>query len=82
MSKKINEPATHSKNKANEDLHRRINKFQKCYQPRINLIMDENGDLLADSHSILNRWSNNSSRLLNLHRVSNIEQGKYIYLSH
>ncbi|KAJ4442441.1 hypothetical protein ANN_04027 [Periplaneta americana] len=27
-------------------------------EARVNLIKDENGDLLADSHSILNRWKN------------------------
>jgi hypothetical protein len=31
--------------------------FKKGYQPRSNLVKDENGDLLADSH-ILNRWKN------------------------
>jgi hypothetical protein len=33
--------------------------------------MDENGDLLADSHDILNRWKN-CSQLLNVHKVSNV----------
>jgi hypothetical protein len=28
------------------------------YTPRTNMVKDENGDLLADSHSILNRWKN------------------------
>ncbi|KAJ4440630.1 hypothetical protein ANN_08777 [Periplaneta americana] len=32
--------------------------FKKVYQKRINVIKDENGDLLADSHPILNRWKN------------------------
>jgi hypothetical protein len=40
------------------------------YQPRSNLVKDENGDLLADSHNILNRWKNYISQLLNVHRVS------------
>jgi hypothetical protein len=35
------------------DVHRRINQFQRGYQPVGNLVKDENGDLLADSH-ILN----------------------------
>jgi hypothetical protein len=26
--------------------------------PRTSVIKDENGDLLADSHNILNRWKN------------------------
>jgi hypothetical protein len=37
------------------DLYRGINEFRRGYQPRNNLVKDENGDLLADSHNILNR---------------------------
>jgi hypothetical protein len=29
-----------------------INEFKKGYQPRGNLVKDENGDVLADSHNI------------------------------
>jgi hypothetical protein len=35
------------------DLYKRINEFKKAYQPRTEIVKDENGDLLADSH-ILN----------------------------
>jgi hypothetical protein len=63
----INEFATNGKNK---DLYREINDFKKGYQPRSNLVKDENGDLLADSHIILN----NFSQLLNVHRVSDVRQ--------
>jgi 3'-phosphoadenosine 5'-phosphosulfate sulfotransferase len=35
---------------------------------------DENGELLADSHSILNKWKNYFSQLLNVHNVSNVRQ--------
>ncbi|KAJ4428538.1 hypothetical protein ANN_24582 [Periplaneta americana] len=38
------------------------------YQARVNVTKDENGDLLADSHSILNRWKNYFRQLLNVHR--------------
>lgn len=31
-----------------------INEFKNGYQPITNFIKDENGHLLADSHSILN----------------------------
>jgi hypothetical protein len=34
----------------------------------------ENGDLLADSHRILNRWKNYFSHLLNVHYVSDVRQ--------
>jgi hypothetical protein len=45
--------ATSSKNKNISDLYRGINDFKRGYQPRSNLVKDENGDLLADSHNIL-----------------------------
>jgi hypothetical protein len=35
-------------------LFRGINAFKRGYQPRSNLVKDENGDLFADSHNILN----------------------------
>jgi hypothetical protein len=53
---KINEFATNSKNKNIRDLYRGINEFKRGYQPRNNLVKDENGDLLADPNTILNRW--------------------------
>jgi hypothetical protein len=37
-------------------------------------VKDQNGDLLADSHNILNRWKYCYSQLLNVHRVSNVKQ--------
>jgi hypothetical protein len=39
---------TNKKNKNISDIHRGINEFRKRYQPRINIIKDENGNLLAD----------------------------------
>jgi hypothetical protein len=36
-------------------------------------VKDENGDLLADSYNILNRWKN-YSQLLNVHNVSDVRQ--------
>jgi hypothetical protein len=58
------------------DLYRGINEFTRGYQPRNNLVKDENGDLLADSHSILNRWKNYFSELLDVHNVSDVRQIK------
>jgi hypothetical protein len=37
-------------------------------------VKDENGDLLADFHTILNRWKNYFSQLLNVHNVSDVRQ--------
>jgi hypothetical protein len=71
---KINELATNSKRKNIRDLYRRINEFKRGYQNRSNLIKDENGDLLADSHNILNRLKKYFSRLLNYHSVTNVRQ--------
>jgi hypothetical protein len=74
LKDKINELAMNSKNKNIRDLYRRINGFKRSYQPRNNLVKDENGDLLADSHNILNGWKNYFSQLLNVHNVSDVRQ--------
>jgi len=37
------------------DLYSDICDFKKGYQPRTNIVKDEKGDLVADSHSILAR---------------------------
>jgi hypothetical protein len=70
----INNLAT-SRNTRN--LHRSINEFKNGYSHRRNLIKDEKGDLFADSHSILNRWKNYFSQLLNVHMVSDIQPGPF-----
>jgi hypothetical protein len=61
-------------------MHRGINKFDRSYQHRSNLLKDETGDLLVDSY-ILNRWNNYFSHLLNVHNASDVRQ-KYIQLNH
>jgi hypothetical protein len=63
LKDKIDELAMNSKKKNIRDLYRRINYFKSDYQPRSNLVKDENGDLLADSHNILNMWKNYFSQL-------------------
>jgi hypothetical protein len=72
LKDKINELAINSKNIS--DLYRGRNEFMRGYQPRNGLVKDENGDQLADSHSILNRWKNYFSQLLNVHNVSDVRQ--------
>jgi hypothetical protein len=52
---KINELETNNKNKNIRNLYRSINEFKKGHQSRINIINDENGNLLADPQSVLNR---------------------------
>jgi hypothetical protein len=43
-------------------------------------VKDENGDLLSDSHNIVDRWKNYFSQLLVVHRVSDVRQEK-IYIA-
>jgi hypothetical protein len=63
-----------SKNKNIKDLYRGLNEFKRIYQPRSNLVKDENGDLLAGSHNILKMCKNYFSQLLNVHRFSDVRQ--------
>jgi hypothetical protein len=56
------------------DLYRGISAFKRGYQPRNSLVKDENGDLLADSHNIFNRWKSYFSQLLTVHNVSDVRQ--------
>jgi hypothetical protein len=70
----MNELETNSKNKNIRDLYRGINDFKKGYQPRNNVVKDEKGDLIADSHSILARWRNHFLQLLNVHGVNDVRQ--------
>jgi hypothetical protein len=71
---KINELETNNKNKNFRDLYRGINEFKKGYQPRINIINDENVNLLADPQNVLNRWKNFFNKLLNVHGVHDVRQ--------
>jgi hypothetical protein len=48
-------------------LYRGINEFKKGYQPRNNILKDEKGDFVTDSHNILFRWRKHFSQLLNIH---------------
>jgi hypothetical protein len=58
LNGKINELETNSEIKDTVNSYKGINEFNKGYQPRTNLVKDENGNLLADSHSTLNRLRN------------------------
>ena len=40
-------------------LYKDISDFKKGYQPRTNIVKEETGNLVTDSHSILGRWRNN-----------------------
>ena len=66
---KIEELETNSKINNIRDLYRGINHFKKGYQPRTSTVKDDKGDLVADRHSILARWRNYFSQILNVHGV-------------
>jgi hypothetical protein len=53
---KINDLETNNKNKNIRHMYRDINAFKKGYQPRINNLEDEIGNLLTNPQSVLNRW--------------------------
>jgi hypothetical protein len=71
---KINELGTNNKNKNIRDLHRGINEFKKGYQPRINIIKDKNGNLLADSQNVFNRCKNFFNQVVNICGVHDVRQ--------
>jgi hypothetical protein len=51
-----------------------INEFKKGYRRRPNLAEDENIDLLANTHNILDRGKNFFCQLLNGHGVNDVMQ--------
>ena len=74
LKAKIEEHGTNSKIKNIRDLYRGINDFKRCYPPCTNILKDEMGDMVADSHSILARWRKHFSQLLNIHGVNDVRQ--------
>ena len=74
MRAKFEELETNSKIKNIRDLYRGINDFKKGYQPRCNIVKDEKGNLVADSHGIVARWRNYFSQLFNLHGLKDVGQ--------
>jgi hypothetical protein len=73
---KIEEMETNSKIDNIRDLYRVINDVKKGYQPRTRVVKDEKGDLVADSHSIMVRWRNYFSQILNVLGVSDVRQAE------
>jgi len=74
LKAKIEGLESNSEIKNTRDLYGGINDFKKGYQPRNNIIKDEKGDLVADSHSILARWRKHFSQLWNVHGVNDVRQ--------
>jgi hypothetical protein len=71
---KINDLETTNKNKNIRDMYRGINEFKRGYQPRINIIKDENSNLPADPQNVLNRWKIFFNQVLNVHGVHDVRQ--------
>jgi hypothetical protein len=55
-------------------VYRCINDFKKGHHPRTSVVKDEKVDLVTDSHSILDRWRNHFSQLVNVHCISDAGQ--------
>ena len=53
---------------------RGISDFKRGYQPRTNIVKDETGDLVTGSYSILARWRDYFSQLLNVDGVHDVRQ--------
>jgi hypothetical protein len=70
----INELVMNSKDNGIMGLYKGMNEFKTSYQSKNNLVKDENGDLVADSHSSLNRWRNYFPQLLNANNVIAVRQ--------
>ena len=73
---KIEELETNSKIQNIRDLYRGINDYKKGYQPRCNILKDEKGDLVADSHNIVARWRNYFSQLFDVHGFKDVGQAE------
>ena len=57
-------------------MYRGINDFKKGYQPRTITVKDEKVELVADPHSIMARWRNYFSQLLNIHEDNDVRQAE------
>ena len=74
LKAKIDELDINSKIKNIRDWYRGINDCRKGYQPRTNTVKNKKGDLVPDSYSILVRWMNHFSQLLNVHVINDVWQ--------
>jgi hypothetical protein len=53
-------------------LYRGIKDLRKGYQPRTDGVGDVKGDLFTESHSILSKWRNPVTQLLNVHDINDV----------
>ena len=76
MKAKVNKLEENSKNKNNRQMCKGINEFKKGYQPRAYVIKKYNGTIVADTTSILSRWEQFISNLLNVNHSSSHEDSE------
>jgi len=57
-------------------LYRGINDIKNGHQPRTLIVNDDKGELVADPHSIMARWRNYFSQLLNVHEDNDVKQAE------
>jgi hypothetical protein len=74
LKDKINKFGTNNKDKNIRHLYRGTNEFKKGYQPRIKIIKNENGHLLAQPQSVLNRRKHFFNQVLNVHGAHDVRQ--------
>jgi hypothetical protein len=48
--------------------------FKKGYQPGINILKIENGNLIADPQNVLNMWKNFFNQMLNVRGIHDVRQ--------
>ena len=73
LREKINDLEMNAKNRNIRELYQGIRIERKGFQARTNIIRNGNGDMIADSRSILDRWKNYFDQLLNVHAEQDIE---------
>jgi len=56
--------------------------FKNGYQPRTHIVKDEKGGFITDSHSIVARWSNHFSQLVNVCEASDVRRQKNTQQNH
>jgi hypothetical protein len=55
-----------------DEQKRIIRMYQNLHKARTNIVKNEEGDLVADIYSILSKWRNYFSQLLNVHGVKGV----------
>jgi hypothetical protein len=76
LKSKIEEMETNIKINNIRDLYRCINDIKMGYQPRTRIVKDEKGDLVAHTYSVMVRWRNYFSQILNVRVVSDVRQAE------